>query len=359
MRLVFDCRFIRIDNHDGISRFSSELFREISHLVPTTALIFDKRQLGLLPEATEYILANDPKDGLRELFIARLLNKSGATHVFSPMQTMGSFGRKYKLVLTLHDLIYYTHATAPPALPLHVRIAWRIYHINFWAVRHLLNRADAVVTVSMTSKGLIQQHKLTLKPVHLVYNAAGSLNIDGLIPSEKSVAGRNQLIYMGSFMPYKNVECLIDAVKVLPDFELNLLSKISHRRKAELEARAGGAVDRIKFHNGVSDQEYANLLEGAFALVTASKDEGFGIPIIEAMSRAIPVIASNIPIFREVASSAGSYFDPTNPTELCSAITRLSEPGKWSAASNNCLSRSAFFSWKDSAQALLRAIKDT
>jgi glycosyltransferase involved in cell wall biosynthesis len=356
MRFVFDCRFIRHDHHDGISRFSSELFTEVNKLIPTTALISDRRQLGFLPEGIQYIFANDPRDGIRELFIAKSLNKFGATHVFSPMQTMGSWGRKYKLVLTLHDLIYYTHKLAPPALAPHIRIAWRIYHQNFLLGRALLNRADSVVTVSLTSKELIERNKLTTKPVHVIYNAPASNQNLASSSSPKTVSGRNKLLYMGSFMIYKNVECLVDAMKQLPDFELVCLSKVSVKRKHQLQARAGEASDRVIFRDGVSDAEYLDALEESFALVSASKDEGFGIPIVEAMRQGIPVLISDIPIFREIASGAGTFFDPNRPGDFVSQIKKLAVPSVWQAASQESLKRANFFSWEDSAKKLLKAL---
>ncbi len=357
MNLIFDCRFIRPDHHDGISRFSSELFQAVSKLVPTTALVSDMRQLRFLPEGVNYILGNNPTNGLKELFIARVLNKSQPTHVFSPMQTMGSWGKNYKLVLTLHDLIYYKHKTAPPALPLHVRIAWRLYHLNFWAVRLLLNRADAVVTVSNTSKKLIESSKLTVRPVHVIYNAPASNSSVHTAAEPKSVNGRKQLVYMGSFMQYKNVEVLIGAIKDLYDLELVLLSKISPKRKQQLSTLAGVASQRVRFLNGVSDQQYLDILDGSFALVSASRDEGFGIPLVEAMSRSIPVVVSDIPIFQEVAKEAGKYFDPSSAAQLVSLIRELQDPKVWAAASEQSYSRAGFFSWDDSAKALLIALE--
>ena len=93
MKLIFDCRFIRVDHHDGISRFSAELFSALARKVPLVALVSSKEQLRWLPEGTDYILGNDPTHALAEFTLPGRLNIAGATHVFSPMQTMGSFGR--------------------------------------------------------------------------------------------------------------------------------------------------------------------------------------------------------------------------------------------------------------------------
>ena len=359
MKLIFDCRFIRLDHHDGISRFSSALFAAVSKKVETIALINDPRQLRFLPEGIDYTLANDPIDAIRELALPRKLNALGATHVFSPMQTMGSFGRKYRLILTLHDLIYYSHPKAPPWLPLHVRIAWRMYHLSFWPARYLLNRADAVVTVSETSKALILERKLTVRPVHVIYNAPAHSTKQPPRIEPKSAQDRNQLIYMGSFMEYKNVECLVKAMRDLPNHELVLLSKISPTRRAELLSVAGEAKDRILFRNGVDDAEYRKLLEGALALVSASKDEGFGIPLVEAMSHGIPLVVSDISIFREVAGPAGYFFDPTDPKSFASKIEILSEKSVWETASKQSLERATFFNWEDSAEVLVQALRQS
>jgi glycosyltransferase involved in cell wall biosynthesis len=359
MKLIFDCRFIRLDNHDGISRFSSSLFTAVSKTVDTTALISDLGQLRFLPKGVHYCLANDPLDALKELKLPQKLNALGATHVFSPMQTMGSFGRRYKLILTLHDLIYYAHPKAPPWLPLHVRLAWRIYHLNFWAARLLLNRADAVVTVSETSRQQIIQNKLTLKPVHVIYNAPDPSGSDPARRVPKSLAARNQIVYVGSFMEYKNVECLIAGMRDLPDFQLLLLSKIAPTRKAELLALAGEAKERISFHNGVDDSKYREILDGAFALVSASKEEGFGIPLVEAMSQGIPLVVSDIAIFREVAGSAGQFFDPSDSRAFVTKIKLLSEPEIWKVASEKSLGRARLFDWDDSAKVLVQALEQS
>ncbi len=359
MRLIFDARFIRVDHPDGISRFSSELFSAVSKLLDVTALICDERQLQKLPAGVDFILANNPTSGLAEFLLPFKLNRTGATHVFSPMQTMGSFGRKYKLALTLHDLIYYSHPKAPSNLSLLVRVIWRIYHLSYLPARLLLNRADVVVTVSHTSKSLIQDNRLTNKPIHVVYNAATNVHAPNQTRSKKSRSGRETLLYMGSFMEYKNVECLIQAMKSLPDFQLVLLSEVPAKRQADLLELAGEARTQLIFANGVTDDHYSNLLEEAFALVTASRAEGFGIPLVEAMHHSIPLVVSDIPIFHEVADQAALYFDPTDPAEFVNQVLKLSQDEQWRAFSQASAARATSFNWNNSATALLQALSST
>jgi glycosyltransferase involved in cell wall biosynthesis len=333
------------------------MFSAISKQTPVVALLSDKSVLKWLPADTEYIVGNSPNNPLAELGIARKLNRLGATHVFSPMQMMGSLGRKYKLVLTLHDLIYYSHPKAPTFLPLLVRIAWRIYHWSFYPVRLLLNRADAVVTVSETSKNLIEKHRLTSKAVHVIYNAPESFSPKSEVSAPITASSRNKLVYMGSFMEYKNVELLVEAMKLLPEYELVLLSRITKQREVVLRSLAGSAESRLSFRDGVTDLEYATELAGAFALVSASKDEGFGIPLVEAMEHGIPLVLADIPIFREIGEDAALYFDPSSPEQFAKQIRKLEESGKWHEVSSRSTERGTFFDWNKSATKLLDVLK--
>ena len=351
--LHFDARFIRIDRHDGISRFSAELVKALASQVRVVAIIHDLRQLDSLPTGIEYMVLNDPQSP-KEFFIARKLNALGATHVFSPMQLMGSVGRKYKLILTLHDLIYYRHRKPPQDLNLLVRIIWRLYHLSYQPQRWLLNRADAVATVSRTTKMLMEEHHLTRKPIAVVYNAPERL----AEPVSRHPVATKNILYIGSFMPYKNVETLIKGAGLVPEYTLHLLSKISDERRNSLQRIANQSNATLVFHNGVSDDEYKKLLLSSFALVSASKDEGFGIPLVEAMQLGTPVVVSQLEIFTEVAGPAGTYFDPDSPQSFAKALSSLEQESTWREKSQLALKQANEFDWNKSADALLSQFEE-
>lgn len=353
-RVFFDARFIRIDHHDGISRFSVGLANALVKLVPVTAVIYNEAQLRELDPAIDHIYANDPtKSG--ELSLAKKLNRAGAELVYSPMNTTGSWGRKFKLVLSQHDMIYFKHRQPPTDLSLPLRIGWRLFHLSYWPQRFTLGRGDALVTVSETSRREMQAAKLFSGEIAVVLNACGS---EGeLAPAAVPHAQRKSLIYMGSFMPYKNVETLIKAMAQLPGLELHLLSRVRPERKAQLEQLGASSGGRIVWHNGVTDERYHELLDGALALVTASFDEGFGIPIVEAQSRGIPVVVSDIEIFHEIAGPSALYFDPNQPDALSSAVSRLTDESTWQQARANALVNAKRFSWQKSAESLMELFR--
>jgi len=351
VKILIDARFTRLDHHDGISRYGASLIAATAKIADVSMLISDTRQLALLPDVP-YTLINSPLSPA-ELFVAAKVNPLGADVVVCPMQTMGSWGRKYALVLTLHDLIYYEHPAPPGFLPAPVRVLWRLYHKAFWPQRVLLNRADVVATISSTTEALMAKYRLTKRPVRIVGNAPQP----GLTPRDPGAGADKTLLYMGSFMPYKNVETMVRGMAELPDMTLHLLSRITPERRAELEALAPAGAD-IVFHNGVTDAEYEELLARTTALVSLSKAEGYGLPLVEAMSHGTPVIASDIPIFREVGGEAVSYVDPDSPSGFAAAVRALEEPDRWKDRSGRSVQRAAEFSWDASAQRLLAAAEE-
>ena len=349
MNIFFDARWTKIGVHDGISRYTANLLGALTRLHPVTMIINDERQLELLPKDIPYVVLVNPMSGL-ELFTPRKLNRLGADVVFSPMQIMGTWGRRYKLIFTLHDVIYYQFPTPPHQLPWTARLTWRLFHMAKWPQRWLLNQADYVATVSQTSKKLIQAMHLTDRDIGVVYNAPS------LAPSQPVETFKKELIYVGSFMEYKNVELLLEAVNLLPDYKLHLVSRITPVRKIELE-RLIKDPRQVIFWNGASDAQYNKLLRTVLALVSASRAEGFGLPLLEAMAQGTPVIASNIPIFHEVCAQAGTYFDLDSVESFVEGVHKLENPTYRRDMIEHGSKQATAFTWDDSARQLLKIIE--
>jgi glycosyltransferase involved in cell wall biosynthesis len=355
VKVVVDCRYTRLDHHDGISRYGTRIAEALARrALPSghevTMLISDEKQLSMLPDLP-WAKVSAPTSA-REPWLALQVNKLGPDVVFTPMQTMGGAGRRFGLVKTLHDLIYYRNRTPPRDLNPAIRLLWRLYHLAWWPQRVLLNQADEVATISETSKGLIEQHRLTKRPLTIVSNAADPR--PGA-PVQRDQPVTRELLYMGSFMPYKNVETLALALHVLPGYRLHLLSRIGQvDRRRLLELAPPGA---LMVHNGVTDAEYADLLDHAFALVHASLDEGFGIPLIEAMAAGTPIVVSDIPIFREVGADAAGYFPATDPDAAAAAIRALENRETWQGRSALGRRVAAGYDWDASAEVLLQVLE--
>ncbi|GAA1157662.1 hypothetical protein GCM10009673_08190 [Nesterenkonia sandarakina] len=351
LKLFFDCRYTRTQVHDGISRFTASLVEAGAERADVTMLISDPEQLNLLPELPH--LQISAPTSAREPWVSRQINPHRPDVVFSPMQTMGGRGRNYPLILTVHDLIYYAHRTPPPDLPALVRLGWRAYHLSYLPQRLVLNQADAVATVSETTRGLIRGHALTRRPVELISNAPPTVEQ----PRDASADPTRELIYMGSFMGYKNVESVIAGLNRLPGYTLHLCSPIQPAQEAALRALADDP-DQLVFHHGISDAEYRVLLRRASALVSLSQAEGYGLPVVEAMAHGTPCVLSELPIFTEiggaaVADSGVQVVPGRDPDAFAKAVRRLEQPAVFSRASGAARARSLQFSWAESAASLV------
>lgn len=353
MKIFFDARYIRTDFHDGISRFSTELGTALSDITTVTFLIYDKDQIKFLPKNAKYITIHNPTSALEPL-TALILNKYHPDVVFSPMQTIGAFGRKFKLILTLHDMIYYHHRTPPVQFNPIIRFGWWLFHATYIPQRLLLNSADIVATVSDTSRQEFLSHKITKRPIVVIYNAPQQLRklLKKAIDIKK--APKN-LVYMGSFMPYKNVETLIRGMDFLPNHTLHLLSRIKPSRQSELKDLISKNAN-VVFHNGVSDKEYAEVLSDKALLVTASLDEGYGLPIAEAQALGVPAVINDMPIFHEVAGDGALYFDGTDPKDFAEKVKEASVQSNYIELSKKATEQSKKFSWDKSASTLLNII---
>ena len=365
MRLLFDARYIRTDFHDGISRFSAELAEAVYRQAPEAGvevayLIYDERQKDRLPEGARTLRIHAPTSAW-EPFTALKLNRYRPDVVFSPMQTIGSVGRRFRLILTLHDTIYYRHRTPPHNLPALVRFGWRLFHLSYLPQRLVLNRADTVATVSETSKRQFAEVRLTKRPVIVLGNApqrldellggAGDVSAAERMRRRSALPPRN-IVYMGSFMPYKNVETLVRAMAWLPEHTLHLLSRIDAKRRREYEAMMPAGA-RVVFHDGVSDAEYAALLDDRALLATLSLDEGYGLPIAEALAFGVPAVVSDLEIFREVAGGGALFVDPHDARGFAEAVRSLDDDAARAELVAAGRAHAARYSWAKTAETLI------
>lgn len=348
MKVLFDCRYIRLIRHDGISRYTAGLVGAFAKLHPVTMMIHDERQLTMLPDLP-WVMIPRAQSPL-EPWVALWINRFKPDVVFSPMQTVGSAHRRFRLILTLHDMVFYQTRKPPRDFSLMVRTIWWGFHFTYIPQRMALNRGEAVVTGSNTCKGLMTDARLTKRPITSIRPGVDQLSLP-----PRQYDDTKTLVYMGTFMPNKNVETLVRGMAFLPGYTLHLLSRISDEARERLGALA--PAGSVVFENGVSDERYLELLRASTAMVSACFDEGFGIPLIEALASGTPLVISDIPVFREVGGPAAIYFDPHNARAFAEAVTAVDRPDRWNELTALAIAQSEVFSWDESARRLLKLIE--
>lgn len=184
-----------------------------------------------------------------------------------------------------------------------------------------LDRATAVLTVSETMRA--EAAARTSRLVYAVHNGLAHLNL--FVPTSKAAP---ILLAVGHLEPRKNYPCLIEAMALIatsnPDLRLVIVGRDSGAGDALVRAIANtGLTSRVTILEDVEDSDLRDLYRKARLFVFPSNLEGFGIPLLEAMDNGTPIIASDIPIFHEIAADAAAYFNPASARDLADTITRL------------------------------------
>lgn len=245
------------------------------------------------------------------------------------------------VVITVHDLAALDHPELhAPRLVAQVK-----------ALAGSLHRAAVVIAISdatadaVAAQG-IDRDRIVVTPLAPVPLPDGS-------PS--SIVTAPYVLSVGEQMPRKGLPTLLrafananlDGVRLVHAGPESTQSAELRRLSEEL-----GVRDRVEFRGHVSEHELATLYRHALLLCFPSQAEGFGIPMLEAMSVATPVVASDIPVLREVAGDAAEFVPPGNADAWRDALERLvPDDVARSELSRSGLIRARSFTWDRCAAA--------
>jgi glycosyltransferase involved in cell wall biosynthesis len=111
---------------------------------------------------------------------------------------------------------------------------------------------------------------------------------------------------------------------------------------------------RLFWLEGISDEYLEKVYAASTCLIAASYGEGFGLPLIEAAQHGLPILARDIPVFREVAGEHAAYFKAETPSELAAVMKSwLSDYQKNKHPKSSGMN---YLTWKESAEILMSKI---
>jgi glycosyltransferase involved in cell wall biosynthesis len=272
-------------------------------------------------------------------------------------------------VVTVHDLgyLYYpeTHT-----LPQNLYLRWSTRH-NAASSARILADSEA------TCRDLIHYYRISPEKIRVVYPGRDP----SLAPTEDPALianvrdrygiGGPYLLYVGTLHPRKNLVRLVQAFCHLVSGDSN---RESLARDVQLvlagqkgwlyheiygEVRRLGLEGRVVFTGYVADAHLPALLSGALAFAYPSLHEGFGLPILEAMSCGTPVVCSNTSSLPEVAGDAALLVDPLHTESLTAALYRvLTDPALRQELVQRGFLQSKAFSWQRSARETLQVLEE-
>ncbi len=251
-------------------------------------------------------------------------------------------------ILTVHDTVAFD---APQTLPLGNRL------LEWALMRPSINKARRIVAVSNYTKGRIEA---------LCSGSASRLSTSYeasfLTPAASSPRRGDFILFVGTLQPRKNLSTLLRAYQAFAAHYPNpkpLVIAGAPTRGYDLVNLVNSLeiAERVRFVRP-DDTALAELYDNCDFVVLPSIDEGFGLPIVEAMAYDKPVIAANAGALPEIGGGAGLYFDPDQPTELARLMQSLSDdPELYLRLSRQARMESRRFSWQTAAAQLTDLFK--
>lgn len=271
-----------------------------------------------LPSGVEHVVVDAPHYSIRELIAVGRAADGARLDLFHAPHYVVPF-TKVPLVVTVHDLIHLRHPN-----PLARLYARRM-------IGRAVRKARRVLTVSETVKREIEETFET-KEVIVAPNGVDHLTANG----QQSTA--NYFLYVGNDKPHKNAGLVVDAAQRIG---VPLVMAGAPFERFRGRARLAGFV---------SDAELAALYRGAIALVMPSREEGFGLPALEAMRCGTAVITSTAPALVEVTGDAALHVAPTVDA-LAEAMSRMTNDAAFRASMiARGEARASLFTWKRCAR---------
>lgn len=274
----------------------------------------------LPPVRFRFVESKVPIYSLREQReVARLVR--GACLLHCPHYNIPCIHRG-KLVVTIHDL---SHLLFPEFLP--SRLAYIYARLMIGAA---VKRATKIVTDSQFSKHSIQERfDVPDQKIRVIYPGLSEPcyqnPVDRAALRQMGVKAP-YVLFVGLLKPHKNVAALIRAFGRLPAGTRNDTQLVIAGRKDSEYPRLKGLVrelsleSRVIFAGHVTDVDLQVLYSCASVLALVSLNEGFGLPVLEAMAFGVPVVVSKTSSLPEVAGSAGILVDPRNEQSIADGI---------------------------------------
>lgn len=304
------------DKPGGLGRAVLEMVRGIVARGPARDYtIYVKSEPKVLPIEDERV--RTIALGVRQLWLSggKKLSRKSDLHVFfTPMMPLLFFPRKS--IVVVHDFAYLELPQDSLRQKLVSAILYCLHKIS-------LHKATAVVAISEAAKESIVRHfRIAPEKIRVIYNgfiSSGS-DITAIETPEKF------FLFAGVLKARKNVLGIIRAFAEFAgsnqDYFLLIAGKTggAYAEEAQQLADDLGISPRVRFLGYVTDGQLAYLYTKAAALVFPSFVEGFGMPVIEAMDRGLPVITSQTGPLAEVAGDAALLVDPYNPGDIARAM---------------------------------------
>jgi glycosyltransferase involved in cell wall biosynthesis len=233
------------------------------------------------------------------------------------------------LVITIHDLLWHQYqGLSVTTLP-----RWQ-YWLKYLGYRFVTSRAiqkataivvpTETVSAELTSYYPKINNKVVVTKEGHLFSGNNTFKKSSTKTSEIAGQIQNNLLFVGSLYPHKNLKVVLNALRDVPTLELDIVgSRTVFQDQTKKLVAELGLKKRVHFLGYQSDSDLYHLYQNSLALIQPSLSEGFGLTGIEAMATGAAVIASDIPVFHEIYQDAALFFDPNSPQDLAKTLNLI------------------------------------
>lgn len=226
-------------------------------------------------------------------------------------------------------------------------------------------RASVVVTPSDTIRQTFSQLRSRAEKVLVINNGICIPNMQ-TVPSFR----RKQILFVGNFRSYKGVDILLDAwceftsTPQSADWHLTVVTNEPDSVIAQIQESYPN-LERVTFYSRVSDEDLVHLRETSAVFVVPSRQEGFGIPLLESIAAGSIVLCSDIPVFKELLRdfdvNSIRLFETGNSSKLALALSEVTNKYSSEAEEMNLISANLTnieiiknkYSWRSAAEKVM------
>ena len=237
-------------------------------------------------------------------------------------------------------------------------------------VPQTIKRADLILTVSQTIKQelletfSVNSDRVLALPIPPSATFVKFQPAKQLLAPQLNIPTKNFLLFVGNFEPRKNLQILVKGFLQLPTKVRQNLSLViagsrgwSNNTTQKLIDEAVDNGENIIQTGNLSQEQVAQLMFESFCLVMPSIYEGFGMPIIEAMSVGKTIIAADIPVLHETANETALFFNPHSSKDLAKTIAKLiKNPSLRHELAKKGQAYANSLSWTDNAQKIYEKV---
>ena len=370
MRIAVNARFLVAGELEGYGYFTREVFFRLAQMHPEHQFIFlfDRElpdTLKLPVNVTAVVVKPAARHALSfrwwfDVKVPIALRKYKADVFISP-DGFCSLTTSIPQVLVVHDLAFLHYPQFIPKAHLY------FYKFHTGA---FLRKANVVATVSAFSKtDIVNQYKIPADKIVIVGSAAKPIFKPVNWEEREKIkdmyaAGHEYFLFVGGIHPRKNLMNLLKAYSIFKKWQKSNMKLLVAGKKGWMSDDVFEKLKTYKYReeiillNYLPEEELANVVAAAYAVVYPSFFEGFGVPILEAMNCEVPVLTSSAGSMPEVGGDAALYADPSTPQAIADNMklifkdeqlrSRLIEKGKLQAAK---------FSWNQTAIVMWQAVE--